>query len=190
MRAFIMWHRPRTDVDADGYRQGLFRFFAALGAARPSGLISICSHWVEAPAPAPDQGAAFEDWYLLEDSAALDTINDAAIDRGCESSHDAAAAASRDEYTGLLRLRSGELRIEDAGAMYWLDKPADQAHLDFLAALEKSLAAHDYAIWTRQMGLSPTAEFCVLTADGEFMTLPGDLKARNQPRRLWNAAAG
>jgi hypothetical protein len=104
---------------------------------------------------------AFEDWYVLENSAALDAINMAAVSGRCEAPHDEVAAWSRDEATGLYRLRGGMLAPGEAVHAYWCERGPDQSHGQLLETLTELAPAEDYALWSRQMGLSPAPEFCL-----------------------------
>ena len=50
---------------------------------------------------------AYEEWYLLDDSAAMDPLNEAAVSGACEEPHNRVAREAADGIGGLYRLREG-----------------------------------------------------------------------------------
>jgi len=81
-----------------------------------------------------------------------------------DDSHDAVADASQEGVTGLYRHRFGDVSIDSADYECWLDNSSGLRHDAFLEQLIDSLEATQASVWTRQMGLSPAPEFCVLSA--------------------------
>ena len=82
----------RPDGDVAAYEAALQAFQQALHANPPSGYrrAAVFRH---APAPwLPGAGPHYVDWYLIDGSAGLDPLNDAAVSSACVHSHDAAAA--------------------------------------------------------------------------------------------------
>ena len=95
MLAYAFWHWRRPRVERDEYEAMQRAFHAALAQSPPTGFVSSrCSAIRDAPWAA--EGAeAYEDWYLLTGSAALDPLNDAAVSASRRGAHDAAAAAAQ-----------------------------------------------------------------------------------------------
>ena len=185
MLAFIMWHRPRAGVDRQAYMDQLVSFHRALNAAAIEGMAgSVIFEGGELPW-VTNAGALFEDWYLLEDSAALDRINAAAVAGRCQRPHDGLALDSTDEAAGLYRHRSGDLPVFEAFQARWIDKPADTKYEQFLARLEENTAGSEVSIWTRQMGLSPAPEFCVLA--GKARSAPSMKSMDQNLACLWSS---
>ena len=109
MLAYLFWHEPRPDVDADAYVGRLQAFHRALAAAPPP---SFVRSWSVRLAVAPwDAGPTrpFEDWYLVEDWAALGTLNDAAVRAPRGAAHDAVAAMAASPAGGLYAPQHGSL---------------------------------------------------------------------------------
>lgn len=71
MLAYVFVHRPAEGADRRQYASRLRAFHAALRAAPSRGFLRS---WVWRAEAGP-LGAAFEDWYLLEDWAALGALN-------------------------------------------------------------------------------------------------------------------
>jgi hypothetical protein len=108
-------------------------------------------------------GEAYEDWYLLDDSAALDVLNDAAVSGACEEPHNRVAREAADGVGGLYRLRAGNEDLAQAKFARWLSKPADVSYKEFYASLASLTSQPGIALWGRQMTLGPTTEFCLHT---------------------------
>jgi hypothetical protein len=71
----------------------------------------------------------YEDWHLLEDSAALDRLNEAATTQARQLPHDRIAAMAANGIAGLYGLRGGAL--VDPAVAYWSSKPAGMSYPDF-----------------------------------------------------------
>lgn len=112
-------------------------------------------------APWANAGAdAYEDWYIVNGSADLDPLNDAAISAARQAPHDAAAAAAAGGTAGLYRLRLGT-PVDAPRFAAWLDKPAGTPYTEYFQALSPMIIAEGGALWGRQMTLGPTREFCL-----------------------------
>ena len=75
MLAYIFWHWPRSE---SGYEAALMAFHEALWSHPPPGFLGSRVMRV-GPRPWLEVPSAYEDWYFVEDFAALGTLNDAAI---------------------------------------------------------------------------------------------------------------
>ena len=100
MLAYVFWHwrRPACPPPYEALQR---RFHAALEAAPPAGFSGSRSLAIAGAPWAADGGQAYEDWYLLEGSAALDPLNAAAVTASRQQPHDAAAAAAEGGTAGL-----------------------------------------------------------------------------------------
>ena len=107
MLAYVFWHWRRPDVPAASYEALQRRFHAALGAAPPAGFLGSRSLAITGAPWADGGNEAYEDWYLLEGSAALDPLNAAAVSASRQAPHDAAAAVAGGGTAGLYLLRLG-----------------------------------------------------------------------------------
>jgi hypothetical protein len=106
-------------------------------------------------------GDAYEDWYLLDDSAALDRINEAAVSGVCEAPHNLVAREAAGGTAGLYRIKAGDILVEPRFAL-WLSKPEGVSYTDFYQKLEPVVS--NAALWQRQMTLGPTTEFLIHSA--------------------------
>lgn len=163
MLAYVFWHWPRATIAAPEYESLQRRFQDALLAAPPTGLIGSRVSAIEGAPWAGGGRAAYEDWYLLEDSAAIDSLNTAAITAARRLPHDAAAAAAEGGTAGLYRLRGGDPSPAPR-VTTWFAKP-DGMTYDRLHAALAPLVAGGAVLWGRQMVLGPSPEFCLHAGD-------------------------
>ena len=164
MLGYVLWHWKRPEVATAEYEARQRAFHAALGSAPPPGFGGSFSVALSGAGWAAAGTAAFEDWYLVRDFAALGTLNDAAVSGTRKGPHDQAAATAGGGAAGVFRLRLGNVLREPRSA-HWFSKPAGTSYADFLASLERPVAAAGGALWQRQMTLGPTAEFCLHAAE-------------------------
>jgi hypothetical protein len=159
MLADVFWHWRRQEIGRDEYEQRQQHFHAALRAAPSAGFLASRSVAIRGAPWAASGGEAYEDWYLVEDSAALDPLNQAAVTAPRQLPHDAAAAAADGGTAGLYRLRRGSVGDEVPTLATWFSKPAGMDYDQLFSAVE-TLSA-DGALWCRRMVLGPTPEFCL-----------------------------
>jgi len=162
MLAYVFWHWPQFAVDPAAYETNLRAFHRTLGANTPPGfhLSTVCSikgaNWLDTESP------VFEDWYLLENSAALDQLNEGAVTGVCEQPHNVVAREAAGGTAGLYRLRQGTPDLSKKRFAVWFSKPDGISYKDFFARMEKEHLPR-VALWQRQMTLGPTREFCLLS---------------------------
>jgi hypothetical protein len=154
MLAYVFWHWPTREVDRARYLDAQRAFHRALAAAPSPGLRGSRVRAVSgAPwVPGPE---AFEDWYLVDDFAALGALNDAAVAGARRAPHDGVARLADGGAGGLYR----QLTAGGPGAVTrvtWLSKPAGMAYPDFLARMPAGVE-----LWQRQLVLGPAPEFCL-----------------------------
>lgn len=172
MLAYVFWHTRDARVEDREYVARLLDFHRALAVSKPVGYRrSVVMRIRGASWIAPD-GDAFEEWYLLEGSTALDVINEAAVSGTCQAPHDAVARLAAAGTAGLYLLRRG---ASDEAAMRhasWFAKPSGLSYAQMYAQLEPIVARAGATLWGRQMVLGPTAEFCVRSKDRVELPAP------------------
>jgi hypothetical protein len=157
--AYVFWHRPRPHVAPAHYEAGLAAFHQALAAHPPDGFRESLRARVEG-APWLD-GPGYEDWYLVDDWAALGRLNDAAVQGARRTPHDAVAAETGAGVAGVYRRMLGAPQPDGAHAT-WFHKPDGMPHAEVGEALDGHLRGRDASLWQRQLTLGPTPEFCLL----------------------------
>jgi hypothetical protein len=161
MLAYVFWHWPQTTVDPQSYLAHLESFHRTLAANKPDGFQRSVVFRIEEADWLATRGPAYEEWYLLDDSAAMDPLNDAAVSGACEQPHNLVAREADGGTAGLYRLRSAEEVFNEARFAVWLAKPDGVSYRAFYAALAPLTAQPHAALWGRQMTLGPTTEFCL-----------------------------
>ena len=169
MLAYVFWHWPGPGVDATRYTEALVAFHRALAASPSAGLRGTRAYAVEA-APWLAAARAYEDWYLVDDFAALGALNEAAVSGARREPHDTAARLAGGGHGGVYRLvalapvpprggSAGETGAHLDRSTTWFSKPAGVPYKDFLARLSPC------ETWQRQMVLGPAPEFCIVGVD-------------------------
>ena len=158
--AYVFWHWRREDIAANEYEDRQRRFHAALTAAPSEGFEGSHSFGLSG-APWANRGReAYEDWYLVRDSSALDPLNAAAISASRKEPHDSAAEFAAGGVAGLYTLRLGRT-LPAAQHARWFSKPDGMRYDELWALLGPKLKRHGAALWMRFMVLGPSPEFCL-----------------------------
>jgi hypothetical protein len=160
--AYVFWHWPKADA-AREYEDLQRAFHSALSQSAPAGFVRSHAFRVDGQAPWLGDAPAYADWYLVEDSAALDPLNVAAVSGGCERPHANVAHAMAAGAGSLFSLH-GEAAADvgPARALTFLTKPRDVPYADFYQAIPTTGSS---SLWRRTMVLGPTPEFALLTRD-------------------------
>jgi hypothetical protein len=181
--AYLFWHRPRDPAEAADYESALVAFHRSLARSRPAGVLaSACYRIVEVPWLGP--GPAYEDWYVLEDYAALGVLNAAAVGRGHRSSHDAAARRSDTGAGALYALLEGEAGAEalaQATLAVWVERPQEvhreALHAELATMLGDGMERWRGSLWRRQLVLGPAPEYCLVGQEAPSGTRSSRLPA-------------
>ncbi len=170
--AYVFWHVPSHAVAVADYEARLGAFHAGLRSGAPAGLGRTATVAL-GEVPWLGGAAGYEDWYLVDDFAALGTLNGAAVSGAAGAPHDAAAAAARRGVAGIMGHVAGALLPARPGWAAWLGKPAGVAYDAFHAELGRALDG-EAAAWQRQMTLGPASEYCVIAATEPALPWPVD----------------
>lgn len=167
MLAYVFSHRPAPDSDVAAYEEALRRWHAELARSGTAGFVKSTTYVI---------GDAYSDWYLVESSAALDGLNDAAVSGSRSAPHDAAARMAAGGSGKLLRLARGEADLE-APYEIGFSKPAGMPY----PALYQSLERFGGSLWRRMMVLGPPPEFCLVARSP--VELPAEFAPEVRNRR-------
>src|SRR5689334_1450973 len=159
MLAYVFWHWPQSSVAPEIYFAHLKGFHRTLAANKPVGFQHSVVFGIQDAGWLQTRDPAYEEWYLLDDSAAMDLLNDAAVSGACEEPHNLVAREAAGGTGGLYRLRAGQEDLSDARFAVWLAKPDGVSYREFYDALTPLTCEPNVALWGRQMTLGPTTEF-------------------------------
>lgn len=186
MLAYIFWHWPRDEIGTEAYERSLVGFHETLAKSCLEGFHGSLTFRVEdAPWVGPES-RGYEDWYLVEGSAALDPLNEIAVSGNRKEPHDRAAHASAGGAGGLYRIRTGDPETVRSRSAIWLTKPRGTSYEDFYNRLEPWTENEETSLWRRQMVLGPAPEFC-LFGNGELESLAGLEPVTPDRTLLWPA---
>ncbi len=170
--AYLFWHWPRAEAPRATYERDLVGFHAALRAAGPRGFLDSTTFRVAAPSfgSRPD---GYEDWYLVDDFAALGVLETAAVADagGVGGRHDRAARAAETGTAGLYGLRAGRPGL-GGGVAHWFRKSDGMGYGDLDELLAPLLDGA--GLWQRKLTFGPAPEFCVAAAGR--LELPASLE--------------
>lgn len=205
MLAYLFWHRPAEGVDPSSYERALERFHRSLAHRRPCGFHASGSARVQAlpwalggadaagePAAADareragagaSRGPAYEDWYVIDDWAALGVLEEAAVSHGHITAHDALATRAGVGSGGVYRLLEGSARSLSAPTAVWVSPAAGHERASLQALLGDGLEPARDGLWRRCLVLGPAPEYGVLAAEA-----PAGVSARRLPDG-WSARA-
>lgn len=165
MLAYVFSHRPAPDADVAEYEAVLREFHEVLAGSHLAGFISSRTY---------RERDRYSDWYLLEDSRALDGLNEAAVTGSRATSHHAAARMAVDGVGRLLSLAGGN-HDPDALVETHLAKPPGMTYAELYAGVRPVVVAGAGALWRRMMVLGPPPEFSVTSPSP--LELPGPIRA-------------
>ena len=182
MLAYLFWHWQQPNIDRSSYIDHLINFHRTLAANKSDGFQRSAVFALNSAAWLDTEDEVFEEWYLLDDSAAMDRLNDAAVSGNCEQPHNAVAREAAGGTGGLYRLRAGGNVLLDVRHALWLDKPSGVSYPEFYSALNELTGNSGVSLWGRQMTLGPTKEFCLHSQDE--IQLPPEFNSLSVPLSL------
>jgi hypothetical protein len=160
MQAYVFWHWPLPTITAHDYTEHLISFHQSLrDNAFPGFHSSHIFQLMNAPWGPPNQ-SCYEDWYLVENFAALETLNTIAVTAANKAPHDQAARYAAAGKAGLYQLCAGVADPTRAHIACWFAKPSGMAYTAFFSLIRPLVEENKGALWQRQMTLGPTPEFC------------------------------
>jgi hypothetical protein len=162
--AYVFWHRPRERVAPERYEDACTRFHHSLARHPPGGFAGSACLRAERLPWFGDGGPGYEDWYLVEDFGALGTLNEAAVARGHETSHDAVAAAMGEGTGSVYRLVDGLAELAGTTHAIWITPAPGKVELVFEDLLVDGVEAGTATLWRRQLALGPAPELCLLAS--------------------------
>jgi hypothetical protein len=195
--AYISWHLPAPAVQAAAFEQALERFHRSLAHRPPSGFRGSAAFrarglpWLghddvgarpvsggAGPLPGgADQLSAYEDWYLVDGWSAVGVLEEAAVARGHQSSHEAVAAMTGASKGAIYRLIEGLPRLERAPLAVWVKRSPGHAPVTLEDLLADGMERDAAGLWRRCLGLGPAPEYCLLAAEPPAGVSPSRLPA-------------
>ena len=181
---------------AAAFEQALERFHRSLAHRPPSGFrgsaafrargLPWLGHDVGAGSASEGAGSAsgdagsvstYEDWYLVDGWSAVGVLEEAAVARGHQSSHEAVAAITGATKGAIYRLIEGLPRLERAPLAVWVKRAPGHAPVTVEDLLADGVDRDAVGLWRRCQGLGPAPEYCLLAAEPPAGVSPSRLPA-------------
>ncbi len=179
MLAYVFWHQRASSVVREEYQEKLIAFHQTLRERKPQGF--VCSMVLEiAQLPwMTKESEIYEDWYLVENSAALDPLDEAAVTGICQEPHHRVARLANNGTGGLYRWKEktfDPVRLAGLCSATWFNKPAGMSYEKLYELLRERREVPQDVLWQRQMTLGPAREFCWQSSQGSL--LPEEIEGR------------
>ncbi len=164
--AYLLWHRPADEIEREAYERACERFHRSLHHSPPVGLRgSAVFRVADPPWLASAQGSAYEDWYLVDDFAALGVLNEAAVAHGHRSVHDEVARRFGKGAGGLYSLLEGHAHLADASQAIWISRPLGKPRGELAQLLGDGMDPTHASLWRRALVFGPAPEYCLLSPE-------------------------
>ena len=121
--------------------------------------------------------STYEDWYLVDGWSAVGVLEEAAVARGHQSSHEAVAAITGATKGAIYRLIEGLPRVEQAPLAVWVKRAPGHAPVTVEDLLADGVDRDAVGLWRRCLGLGPAPEYCLLAAEPPAGVSPSRLPA-------------
>jgi hypothetical protein len=159
--AYLFWHRPADGVERDAYERADEHFHRSLHRAPPAGFRGSAVYRVSG-LPWLDGDVVYEDWYLLEDFAALGVLNEAAVAHGHRTAHDEVAHRFGAGAGGLYGLLEGHPDLGTSQSAIWVSRPPGAAKQALGDLLGDGMDRKHSSLWRRALVFGPAPEYCLL----------------------------
>lgn len=166
MRAYLFWHSALPDVDKKEYETRICEFQSSLAASKIPGVIG-CASFRVASVPWLGGKDGYEDWVLLKDCAAMDTLNSHAAAGSMQLPHRRVASRMDEGHGGIYELISGTPIFEFKSAILWLTRPRGILWRPVVELVCSELGG--VACWRRQMVLGPAPEFAIVVRENQTL---------------------
>jgi len=162
MLAYVFWHQRAGETAKEEYQERLVAFHQTLQKRAPQGFLFSLVLEMTRLAWMPGESEVYEDWYIVENSAALDPLDVAAVTGICREPHNQVARLAGNGTGGLYRLKAGTIdltRLAEPRMATWFNKPAGMSYDKLYELLRASHVEPRDLLWQRQMTMGPGLEF-------------------------------
>jgi len=174
--AYVFWHWPRPEVTPSSYEAKLTSFLRSLNSNKPGGFVEALSFRVGSVSWGRQDGSTYEDWYIVENFAALGALNEAAVEGETRGPHDSVAKDYMKGVGGVFKSIAGELRPRETRFATWIEKPIGPSYESYYEEVAKNVGDKKSTLWRRQMVLGPSPQFCIHSE--EALQVSADLTPR------------
>jgi hypothetical protein len=185
MLAYVFWHWPNAQVNANTYQQHLTNFHRTLSEHKPPGFHYSRLLAMQEASWLGRTERTYEDWNIVENFAAFDPLNHGAVAGACLEPHNRVAQLAEGGIGGVYSLRFGNAHRKTINVAYRFNKPAGISYTQLYDQLQFLQELNTGDLWIRQMNLGPGPEFCLHSS--EEVALPTGLNALKIPlKQIWS----
>lgn len=159
--AYVFWHAHVPEITAQAYQERLIQFHQTLAEHKPGGFLYSRLLLAEQAAWLGRSEPTYEDWNIVEHSAALDPLNDGAVTGACLEPHQQVARWTAWGTGGLYHLVSGTVQQPAVRFAWRFNKPAGMSYAELYALLQPYNEQAKGNLWARRMSLGAGPEFCL-----------------------------
>ncbi len=167
MLTYVFWHQRASATTKEEYQEKLIAFHRILQERQPQGFAGSLVLEMASLPWMTEESEVYEDWYFVENSAALDPLDNAAVTGICREPHQQIARLANNGTGGLYRLKGETVDFtRTAGLRYatWFGKPLGMSYDDLYELLRQGEYDQQGILWQRQMTMGPALEFCLHTS--------------------------
>ena len=186
MLAYIFWHRPLADIDVHDYETALLGFHTDLAADPPAGLEASATYQIS-EVPWLNDRPGYEDWCFVKSSAALDSLNNAAVRPERWNVHAAIASKTDFGHGGLYYHLHGDEQPIAGSRIVWLKRPRGIRYEQPLRNIIDESTGF-LSCWRKQMVLGPGDEFAIIGNSSLEVLVPQGWQTRVVERRFLGPA--
>jgi hypothetical protein len=185
--AYLLWHTPAAGVEREAYEHAAEHFHRSLHHSPPAGFRGSAVYRVQELPWLASQDSGYEDWYLLDDFAAVGVLNEAAVAHGHRTAHDDVARRFGAGAGGMYGLLEGHPDLAATPTIYWVSRPPGAEPALLGALLGDGMDPAHASLWRRQLVLGPAPEYCLLTPERSEVDRPAGLSPARLPEG-WRAS--
>jgi hypothetical protein len=193
--AYLLWHRPADGIEQEAYERAGEGFHRSLHHAPPAGFRGSAIfrveglEWLGGGAGREFDGVArselggstgYEDWYLLDDFAALGVLNEVAVAHRHRTAHDEIARRFGTGAGGLYGLMEGRAELAGKPLGIWISRPPvsrppGAAKPALAEMLGDGIDPEHSSLWRRSLVFGPAPEYCLLAHEPPAGVAPSRL---------------
>ena len=162
MIAYVFWHWRDPRIEEIAYQQLLINFHERLHRHKPSGFLDSAVFQMEQAPWSGMELETYEEWYILENSSAIDALRILMEKGRCKEHHERFKQWDTGGIGGLYSLQQEPLHFDCTmiQAAHWFSRPTGVTEEALQMMLQNQRQQEPGYCWRRILLLGPAPEFC------------------------------